>query len=153
MLFVCKKLGYQMMLTYLFSKLLDMTAFHNKASQSTTKNHLTPNKFIQKVFWRILVELVVLSSILKVYPILTSGNGSFPRWRPGWVSRSYNSHISITIQSRKVVFWDFGFNKEIKSLKLSTANYYWWCCIFPVWIYRIVLCHLRTVNLRLIFLQ
>ena len=27
-LFVCKKLGYQMMLTYLFSKLLVMTAFH-----------------------------------------------------------------------------------------------------------------------------
>ena len=28
--FVCKKLDYQMMLTYLFSKLPDMTAFHKE---------------------------------------------------------------------------------------------------------------------------
>ena len=45
-----------------------------------------------------------LNSILKVYLILTSGKWSFRRWRPIWVSRSYNSHITITIQSRKVVF-------------------------------------------------
>ena len=31
----------------------------------------------------------MLNNILKVYPNLTSGKGSFPRWRPRWVSRSY----------------------------------------------------------------
>ena len=97
-----------------------------EASQSTTKKHLTPKQLIQKVFWRILVEIVVLNGILKAYPILTSRKGLFPRWRPRWVSRSYNSHISITIQSRNVVFWDFGINKAMQSPKLSTANYYWY---------------------------
>ena len=83
-----------------------------------------PTKLIQKGFYRILVDIIVLNSILKVYPILTSGKGSFPIWHPRWVSRSYNSHISISIQSRKVVFCDFGINKGMKSLKLSTAKCY-----------------------------
>ena len=66
----------------------------------------------------------MLYNILKVYPNLTSGKGSFPRWPPKWVSRSYNSHISITIQYRKVVFSDLVLNKAMISHKLSTANYY-----------------------------
>ncbi len=94
-------------------------------SQSTTKKTPNLDKLLQTVFLGILVELVVLNSILKVYPILTSGKGSFPRWRPIWGSQSYNSHISIIIQSRKVMFWDFGTKKAMKSLKLWTANYYW----------------------------
>ena len=84
-----------------------------------------PKKLIQKVFWRILVEFVMLNNILKCYPNLTSGKGSFPRWRPRWVSRSYNSHISITIQYRKVVFSDLVLNKAMISQNISTANYYW----------------------------
>ena len=66
----------------------------------------------------------MLNNILKAYPILTSIKGSFPRWRPIWLSGSYNSYISITIQSRKVVLSDFGLNKAMKSLKLSTVNCY-----------------------------
>ena len=58
----------------------------------------------------------MLNNILKVYSILTSGKGSFPRWRQIWLSGSYNSYISITIQSRKVEFSDFGLNKAMKSL-------------------------------------
>ena len=66
----------------------------------------------------------MLNNILKVYPILTSGKGSFPRWRPIWLSGSYNSYISITIQSRKVVFSDVGLNTALKSLNISMVNYY-----------------------------
>ena len=65
----------------------------------------------------------MLNNILKVYPNLTSGKGSFPRWRPRWVSRSYNSYISITIQSKKVVFYDLELNKPTESLKLLTVNF------------------------------
>ena len=74
----------------------------------------TPKKLIQKVFWRILVDLTMLNNILKVYRVLTSGKGSFSRWRPRWLLGSYNDYISKTIQRRKLVmvskrrFWAQG---------------------------------------------
>ena len=43
------------------------------------------------------------NNILKVYRFLTSGKGSFSRWRPRWLLGSYNDYISKTIQRRKLV--------------------------------------------------
>ena len=65
----------------------------------------------------------MLNNILKGYPNLPSGKGSFPRWRPRWVSRSYNRYISITIQSKKVVFYDLELNKPTESQKILTVNF------------------------------
>ena len=43
------------------------------------------------VFLWISVAFVMLITILNVYYFLTSGNGSFPRWRPRWLPGSHNS--------------------------------------------------------------
>ena len=51
-------------------------------------SNVNPKKVIQKFFWRILVEFVMLNNILKVYQNLTSGKGPFSRRRPRWVSLS-----------------------------------------------------------------
>ena len=72
------------------------------------------NKSDTDVFFKnISVAFVTLINILKVYSFLTSGKWSFPRWRPRWLPRSYNSYISITIQSSTVMFEDVGLTKAI----------------------------------------
>ena len=46
---------------------------------------VNPNKWMQNVLGCILIEFVMLNSILKVYSIMTSGNGLFSKWRPSWL--------------------------------------------------------------------
>ena len=45
----------------------------------------------------------MLNNILKVYRCLTSGKGSFSRWRPRCLLGSFNDYILKTIQRRKLV--------------------------------------------------
>ncbi len=101
---------------------------------------------IQNVFWRILADFVMFkNNILKVYPILTSGKGSFPRWRPKWLSGSYNNnYISITIEGscfqisgsiKQWSHWNYQRLIIIHKSKIAASKMATWCLILLYIIY------------------